>query len=121
MTSRTKQLDLKLAQAQAAELAQRKLTCEGCLHLQVWPRGQCKDERSPHFRAARETYHERCPYFGVRTRIEAESLPGVPTEAVAEPPKAKPKLEVTAHLRVRASGSEHVAMLARNAARKVSA
>lgn len=55
------------AQASAREVVKSApLTCQGCAHLRTYPRPICKGEASPHYRMARETYHARCPAFGVR-------------------------------------------------------
>lgn len=56
------------AQAEAVRqiTAAQRLTCEGCAGLRLYPRPMCREERSPHFRSARDTYHERCAWFSVR-------------------------------------------------------
>lgn len=62
MSLRLKRIDEANLRA-AAELATRKLTCEGCAWLGRNPRPMCKGEDSPHYRQVRDTYHERCAEF----------------------------------------------------------
>lgn len=64
MSLRLKRIDENNLRA-AAELATRKVTCEGCYWLARHPRPMCKGEDSPHYRTAREAYHERCAAFSV--------------------------------------------------------
>lgn len=63
---RTKRLDETHLRA-AADLAQQRLTCEGCAWLARHPRPMCKGENSSHYRTVRETYSERCSGFAVTT------------------------------------------------------
>jgi hypothetical protein len=51
----------------AAHIQKQNTTCEGCAHLRTYPRPMCQAEASPHFRTARDTYHPRCTWYGVRT------------------------------------------------------
>lgn len=64
MSLRLKRIDETNLRA-AAELAQRRVTCEGCYWLVRYPRPMCRGEASPHYRTARESYHERCDAFSV--------------------------------------------------------
>jgi len=64
MSLRFKHIDEQNRRA-AAELAARKVSCEGCFWLARHPRPMCRGETSPHYRTARESYHERCHAFSV--------------------------------------------------------
>lgn len=109
------------AQAEAVKqiMSPQRLICEGCIGLRTYPRPMCKEKRSPHFRTARDTYHERCPWFAVRIKVEVASQP-----ETAPPPRH----ELVGHaandrrLKVnrKPTDDEHAALLARNMARRAS-
>lgn len=65
------------AQAHAVKqvMSPRRLTCEGCAGLRIYPRPMCREERSPHFRTARDTYHERCAWFSVGLATVEDTRP----------------------------------------------
>lgn len=73
--------DRNAAAAAAQALTLSRKTCEGCAGLRQYPRPMCREERSPHFRTARDTYHERC---GLYTVQHASTEPGAPSQ----PPRA---------------------------------
>lgn len=52
--------------ALAAQVAQQRATCEGCVWLQRQPRPQCKGEASPHYRMVRDTHYEQCNAYARR-------------------------------------------------------
>lgn len=117
MAVNTKHIDLEAAKASAREAALARKTCEGCTALRTYPRPMCAGEKSPHFRTARDTYHERCAFYGVALRQGQ-----VEPEAANEPPPMS-RREVAGEvpkLKRRATDSEHAALWARNATRKVS-
>ena len=76
MSIRTKQLNAAIAVAQS--LAARPVTCEGCIGLRRYPRPMCREESSPHFRTARDTYHNRCSSYSVGRREEPGAQPAAP-------------------------------------------
>jgi|LakMenE18May11ns_1017448.scaffolds.fasta_scaffold9404896_2 hypothetical protein len=88
MSLRFKHIDEAHRRA-AAELASRKVTCEGCFFLQRHPRPMCKGEDSPHFRTVRDTYHERCHAFSV-------------SKPEPRPPEPRARKPASSHLRSRA-------------------
>ena len=87
MSIRHKHMDIEAARASAREANARR-TCEGCAYLRTQLRPMCQAEHGPHYRTARDTYHERCGVYAVRGRD------GKPVERKPEPaapPVAKPK------------------------------
>jgi hypothetical protein len=88
MTSRRNQThDVKQAASQAAQLVQR-LSCEGCQHLRAL-RPMCMAETSPHWRAPRATYQDRCNAYAVKGRQQPAPAPIV--TSVPRPPETKRK------------------------------
>ena len=77
--TRTFQPDRASAAAVAQSLTQVRKTCEGCAGLRQYPRPMCRQPTSPHFRMARDTYHDRCNQYAVGRREE----PGAPPAPAA--------------------------------------
>lgn len=50
------------AEARIPVLVKRQ-TCEGCAFL-TRERPRCLNEASPHFRSPRESYHDKCGFYG---------------------------------------------------------
>jgi len=70
--------DPRSAAAVAQSLATQRKTCEGCAGLRASPRPMCRNEASPNFRAARDTYHASCAAYvvgGVQTPPAPETPP----------------------------------------------
>jgi hypothetical protein len=87
MTSRRNQThDVKQAASQAAQLTHQRLTCEGCQHLRAL-RPMCMAETSPHWRAPRATYQDRCNAYAVKGRQQ----PKQNVTSVPRPPETKRK------------------------------
>lgn len=55
--------DTSAQAAATAHIQKQNTSCEGCAALRSYPRPMCSEERSNHFRTARETYHPRCTWF----------------------------------------------------------
>ena len=102
MTARFSQIDIAASKAAAREAASGRKTCEGCALLRTYTRPMCAGEKSPHFRTARDTYHERCQWYSVRGhegRIVTPDMP--PPEPEPEPTRKRMKL-------VKVRGSDRV-------------
>lgn len=85
MTARFAHIDIANARASAREALVQRKTCEGCAALRRIPTPMCAREQSPHFRSARDTYHDRCQWYAVAGQ---EPKPPEPKPA-PEPPKSK--------------------------------
>jgi len=89
MTSRRNHThDVKQAASNAAQLTHQRQTCEGCQHLRAL-RPMCMSEASPHWRAPRATYQDRCTAYTVKGRQQPASAPIV--TSVPRPPEPKRK------------------------------
>ena len=87
MTSRRNQThDVKQAANNAAQLTHQRLTCEGCQHLRAL-RPMCMAETSPHWRAPRATYQDRCTAYAVKGRQQPAPI----VTSVPRPPETKRK------------------------------
>jgi len=87
MTSRRNHThDVKQAANNAAQLTHQRLTCEGCQHLRAL-RPMCMAETSPHWRAPRATYQDRCTAYAVKGR----QPPAPNVTSVPRPPEPKRK------------------------------
>lgn len=84
MTIRHKHIDLEAARASARDAASRR-TCDGCALLRIHPRPMCAGEGSPHYRTARDTYHERCQSYAVRGHEGRPIAAETPKAAEAKP------------------------------------
>jgi hypothetical protein len=90
MTSRRNQThDVRQAASQAAQLVSRQ-TCEGCQHLRAL-RPMCMSEASPHWRAPRATYQDRCTAYAVKGRQPPAQKPEQIVTSVPRPPETKRK------------------------------
>jgi hypothetical protein len=78
--------NVKTAAAQAAQLANQKLTCEGCSHLRPF-RPMCLAETSPNFRMVRNSYQDRCNAYAVAGRQQPAPI----VTSVPRPPETKRK------------------------------
>jgi len=87
MTSRRNHThDVKQAANNAAQLTHQRLTCEGCQHLRAL-RPMCMAETSPHWRAPRATYQDRCTAY----TVEGRQQPAPIVTSVPRPPETKRK------------------------------
>ena len=86
MTRRNHTHDVKQAANNAAQLTHQRLTCEGCQHLRAL-RPMCMSEASPHWRAPRATYQDRCTAYTVKGRQQ----PAPNVTSVPRPPETKRK------------------------------
>jgi hypothetical protein len=125
-------MDIEAAKASARKASARR-TCEGCAWLERRIRPRCMSEKSPHFRTARDAYHERCAVFAVR--IDAPPKPAEPPPKPA--PVSRPKwtgdsrtarqmiADANRLLRQKQvrkpTDAEHAAVMERNQSRKVGA
>jgi hypothetical protein len=86
VTGRKHQFRDPAAQARAvAQIVNQRRTCEGCAFLRTYPRPMCQGETSPHFRTARDTYHDQCGAFerGQRREpVQAAPNPDAPASHV---------------------------------------
>lgn len=91
MTSRRNHThDVKQAASNAAQLTHQRQTCEGCQHLRAL-RPMCMAEASPHWRAPRSTYQERCNAYAVKGRQQPAPKPEQIVTSVPRPPETKRK------------------------------